>query len=75
MMAGHHDLNAGWIRLEAALTAMTPGQTISIDALVTDSGLTPEIVTTVLNELARIELFTREDEHVFVRRSLWPQTQ
>jgi DNA-binding IscR family transcriptional regulator len=74
MMTAHQDLNAAWMRLESLLTALKPGESVSIDALAAETGLTPAILLTVLKELQRVELFTRQDEKVFVRRSLWQQT-
>jgi hypothetical protein len=65
------DVNAKWTRLEAMLTEMRPGDAISVDAAVAETGLLPEIVVTVLVDLERVELFKRQDENVFVRRSLW----
>jgi DNA-binding IscR family transcriptional regulator len=62
------------MRLESLLTALKPGESVSIDALAAETGLTPAILLTVLKELERVELFTRQDEKVFVRRSLWQQT-
>ena len=74
MMTAHQDVNAGWTRLESLLTEMKPGDSVSIDALAAETGLAPAILLTVLKELERVELFTRQDEKVFVRRSLWQQT-
>jgi hypothetical protein len=74
MMTAHQDVNAGWTRLESLLTELKPGDSVSIDALAAETGLTPAILLTVLKELQRVELFTRQDEKVFVRRSLWQQT-
>ena len=75
MMTAHQDVNAGWTRLEAMLTEMKPGEGVSIDALVEETGLTLGVLLTVLKELERVELFTRQDEKVFVRRSLWQQAE
>src|SRR5438093_4814792 len=74
MMTAHQTMNGGWTRLEAVLTEMKPGETISIDALAADSGLSSATVLTVLKELQRVELFARQEEKVFVRRSLWQET-
>ena len=74
MMTAHQDANAGWTRLESLLTEMKPGDTVTVDALAAETGLTPAILLTVMKELERVELFTRHDEKVFVRRSLWQQT-
>jgi hypothetical protein len=75
MMAAHQNVNTGWPRLEAMLTDLKPSEAISIDALVAESGLPLGIVVTVLKELERVELFTRQDERVFVRRSAWPEAE
>ena len=72
-MTARDELNAGWTRLEAVLTEMKLGDTISVDALVAESGLSPDVVLMVLKELQRVELFSRQDERVFVRRSLWQE--
>jgi hypothetical protein len=74
MMTAHQDVNAGWTRLESLLTELKPGDSVTIDALAAETGFTPAILLTVLKELERVELFTRQDEKVFVRRSLWQQT-
>jgi DNA-binding IclR family transcriptional regulator len=71
VMTAHSELIARWTRLEALLTEMKAGDAISVDALVTQTGLPPEIVTTVLKDLERVELFRRQDEQIYVRRSLW----
>jgi hypothetical protein len=70
-MTGHPELLARWMRLETLLTEMKAGDAISIDALVAATGLPADVVTTVLKDLERVELFRRQDETVFVRRSLW----
>ena len=68
------DVNGGWDRLQAALIAMKPGETVRVDVLTRDTGLERETIVKVLNELARVLLFERQDSGVFVRRSLWPQS-
>ena len=70
-MTAQSELIARWTRLEALLTEMKAGDAISVDALSAHTGLPPEIVTTVLKDLERVELFRRQDEKVYVRRSLW----
>ena len=70
-MIAQSELIARWTRLEALLTEMKTGDAISVDALAAQTGLPPEIVTTVLKDLERVELFRRQDETVYVRRSLW----
>ena len=73
-MTAHQSMNPRWTRLENMLTGMKPGETISIDALSAESGLSAATVLTVLKELERVELFSRQEEKVFVRRSMWQQT-
>ena len=68
------DANARWDRLQAALIAMKPGETIRVDALTRETGLERDTIVTVLNELARVTLFESQGDGVFVRRSLWPQS-
>src|SRR5439155_15129481 len=65
------DPRVGWNRLEATLITIKPGETVTVDALVTETGLLPETVETVLNTLTKAELFERKEEHVFVRRRLF----
>ena len=64
------DPHVGWNRLEATLITIKPGDTITVDSLVTETGLLPETVETVLNALTKAELFERKEHHVFVRRRL-----
>ena len=59
-MTAHQDANAGWTRLESLLTEMKPGDTVTVDALAAETGLTPAILLTVMKELERVELFTRQ---------------
>lgn len=66
------DVNAGWTRLEAILTDTKPGDPVSIDALAAETGLSIAIVSRIMSELERVELFSRLDDNVYVRRSLWP---
>jgi len=68
------DENAGWKRLEALLTETKPGDPVSIDVLAADCGLPIAVVSRIMSELARVELFTRHDDNVYVRRSLWSST-
>ena len=72
-MAGY-DVNARWDRLQAALIATKPGETIRVDALTQATGLERDTIVTVLNELTRVTLFEPQGDGVFVRRSLWPQS-
>jgi hypothetical protein len=70
-MTGQHDARVGWHRLEDTLITIKPGETITVDALATETGLLPETVETVLNALTKVELFERKDGKVFVRRRLF----
>jgi len=60
-----------WTRLEAILTTLKPGEAVALDALASDTGLSRDLVRTILVELTRSEMFTQHDDHTFVRRSLW----
>ena len=61
----------GWDRLNDILLTIKPGDTITPDDLVAQTGLSPEMVRTVLEALTRAELFEKSETGVFVRRSLW----
>jgi hypothetical protein len=63
------DPRVGWNRLQATLFTIKPGETITVDGLVTETGLLPETIETVLNALTKAELFERK-ENLFVRRRL-----
>lgn len=65
---------SGWTRLQEALTALKPGDTIALEALVAETGLPRDVVHTVLVELARIDLFVQHDDHTFRRRSVWAES-
>ena len=68
------DLQADrWARLEAILTALKPGDAVALDTLAHDTGLSRDLVRTILVELSRSELFSQQDDATFVRRSLWQQ--
>ena len=60
-----------WDRLHDILLNIKPGDTITPGDLVGQTGLSPAMVQTVLEALTRAELFERNDDGVFVRRSLW----
>jgi hypothetical protein len=70
-MTAHPDVIARWTRLELLLVEMKAGDAISVDELVAATGLPPDILVTVLTDLERVELFRRQSEQVYVRRSLW----
>jgi hypothetical protein len=69
-MASERDPRTGWNRLEDTLITIKPGETISIEALVTETGLTAKTVETVMAALIKTELFERTPENHFVRRRL-----
>ena len=59
-----------WSRLEEVLTVIKPGEMITVNGLVIQTGLGPNAVESVLNGLTKAELFVRKEGDVFVRRSL-----
>ena len=63
-----------WARLEIILTTLKPGDAVALDALASDSGLSRDLVRTILVELTRSDMFTQHDDHTFVRRSLWQRS-
>ena len=60
-----------WDRLQALLVSLEPDQTITIDAIVADTGLSHETAFTVLDCLTKAGLFQRGRDEVFVRKSLF----
>ena len=66
--------SSGWDRLQTLLLTIEPDQTITLDAVVTGTGLSPEMVRMVLNGLAAAGLFEEPEPNVFVRRSLFQHT-
>jgi DNA-binding GntR family transcriptional regulator len=62
-----------WARLEEILTALKPGDRVVLDALAAETGFPHDVVRTLLHELTKSALFTKEDDRTFVRRSLWQQ--
>jgi len=71
MMADVDRCETGWDRLNDILLNFKPGDTIAPDDLVAQTGLSPEMVRTVLEALTRAELFERSENGIFIRRSLW----
>ena len=63
--------DTGWDRLNDILLNFKPGDTITPADLVAQTGLSPDMVRTVLEALTRAELFERSDNEIFIRRSLW----
>lgn len=61
----------GWDRLHDFLLNIKPGDAITPNDLVGQTGLSPEMVRTVLEALTRAELFGRTETGVYIRRSLW----
>ena len=49
--------SSAWDRLQTLLLTIEPNQTITLDDVVTDTGLSPEMVRMVLNGLAAAGLF------------------
>jgi hypothetical protein len=58
---------ARWDRLQDLLSALKPGDTITIDALAADTGLLPQTVQTILHGLTRAELFLHLEDGAFLR--------
>jgi hypothetical protein len=58
---------ARWDRLQDVLLAIKPGEKITIDALVGDTGLQPQTLRTILDGLTRAELFQHLDDGAFLR--------
>ena len=63
--------DTGWDRLNDILLNIKPGDVIVPDDLVEQTGLSPEMIRTVLEALTRAELFERTENGIFIRRSLW----
>jgi len=61
----------GWDRLNDILLNFKPGDVVTPDDIVTETGLSPEMVRTVLEALTRAELFERTENGIFIRRSLF----
>jgi len=59
-----------WDRLQDMLLALEPEQTITVDAIVAETELSPETAYIVLDCLTKAGLFIRCGQ-VFVRRSLF----
>jgi DeoR/GlpR family transcriptional regulator of sugar metabolism len=70
-MTPNLDPRSGWNRLEDTLLTIKVGEEISVEALVEETGLAPETVQRVLQELTRTRLFEPKASGVFARRSLW----
>jgi DNA-binding GntR family transcriptional regulator len=70
-MTAVEPIGTGWDRLHDILLNIKPGDTITPEDLVKQTGLSPEMVRTVLEALTRAELFEKSETGVFVRRSLW----
>ena len=66
--------DSAWDRLETTLLEITPDQTVTIESIVDETGLSPETVRTVLDGLVKANLFDRRDERAYVRRSLFDKT-
>ena len=70
-MTTDHDPRSGWNRLEESLVTIKPGEEITVDRLVAETGLARTTVERVLEELTHTELFEKTGTDAFVRRSLW----
>jgi len=63
-----------WDRLQTLLLSLEPNQIITLNDVVTDTGLSPEMVRLVLNGLTAAGLFEEIEHNVFLRRSLCQRT-
>jgi hypothetical protein len=70
-MTGVGPRSTSWDRLNDLLLGLKPGDSVTPDELVAASGLSPEMVRTVLEALTRAGLFEKTDNHSFLRRSLF----
>ena len=71
MMSDVGKCDTGWDRLNDVLLNIKPGDTIVPADLVERTGLSPEMVRTILEALTRAELFEHAESGIFIRRSLW----
>ena len=62
--------DARWDRLQQLLAGLRPGQTVTVRSVSASTGLGADSVATVLEALARAELFAQVDQSTFVRDSL-----
>jgi DNA-binding IclR family transcriptional regulator len=65
-----HKAPSSWDRLQAMLESLTPGDEIHISAAAKQCGLSSATCESVLDTLARMQLFTRQGDHVFIRRRM-----
>jgi hypothetical protein len=64
------DPRSGWKRLEETLLAIKPGETMTVEALAAECGLTCETVEQVLAAVIAAELFERKEDGCVARRGL-----
>jgi len=58
-------------RLRSLLNRLNPGDEIGVAAASKETGLDPMTCRTVLEALARVDLFTRTTDGAFVRRRMF----
>jgi hypothetical protein len=63
-----------WARLEILLSAMHPGEVITVEEVVDQTGIVMESVALVLDALVGAALFERHEHH-FVRLSLFDHAE
>jgi DNA-binding IclR family transcriptional regulator len=61
---------SSWERLQAMLESLTPGDEVHVSAAARQCGLPTATCETVLETLTRMNLFTRNGDHLFVRRRM-----
>lgn len=60
-----------WERLQELLTSLKPGERVTVRSVAARTGLGTDSVITVLEALARAELFAQIDQGTFVRDSFF----
>jgi predicted DNA-binding transcriptional regulator YafY len=68
------DPRCGWKRLEETLLAIKQGETVTVEALAAECGLSSETVEQVLAAVIAFELFERQEDGCVARRGLFETT-
>jgi hypothetical protein len=61
---------SSWARLQNLLEGLKPGDVIRVGDIATETGLEPATCTMVLDALARVELFTPQEDGTYLRRRI-----
>lgn len=62
---------SGWERMQNLLERLTPGDEVHVGEAVTETGLDRTTCEMVFDALARVDLYTRTSDGVFVRRRMF----